>query len=56
MTERGRVAAAAVRAAVVAVDAELAELVSADELAGLRAGLVVLTTIGERLEAGAAAR
>jgi hypothetical protein len=30
-----------------------AELVSPDELAGLRAGLVALTTIRERLEAQA---
>jgi DNA-binding MarR family transcriptional regulator len=50
LTERGRGAAAAVRAGVQAVDAELAELISPAELAGLRAGLIALTTIRERLE------
>jgi DNA-binding MarR family transcriptional regulator len=45
VTERGRVAAAAVRAGVVAVDAELGRLVSVTELAGLRAGLTALAQI-----------
>ncbi len=50
VTDRGRGAAAAVRSAVLAVDAQLAELISPDELAGLRAGLEALITIRERLE------
>jgi DNA-binding MarR family transcriptional regulator len=49
-TDRGRAAAAAVRTAVLAVDAELAELISATELAGLRAGLHALCSIRERIE------
>ena len=49
VTDRGR-AAAAVRAGVEAIDAELAGLVSAAELAGLRAGLIALCDIRERLE------
>jgi len=49
LTDRGRDAAAAVRAGVEWVDAELAERLSADELAGLRAGLVVLIDIGDDL-------
>jgi DNA-binding MarR family transcriptional regulator len=49
-TDRGRAAAAAVRTAVLAVDAELAELISATELAGLRAGLRALCSIRERIE------
>jgi DNA-binding MarR family transcriptional regulator len=52
LTERGRAAAAEVRAGVVAVDEELAGMLSATEMAGLRAGLVGLCTIRERLEAG----
>jgi DNA-binding MarR family transcriptional regulator len=50
LTERGRGAAEAVRDGVEAVDTELAELISPAELAGLRAGLIALTTIRERLE------
>ncbi len=50
VTERGRAAAAAVRAGVQAVDAELAELISPAELKGLRAGLVALCDIRDRLE------
>ncbi len=50
LTDRGRAAAAAVRAGVEAVDDELAELLSPAELAGLAAGLIALTTIRERLE------
>ncbi len=45
LTERGRAAAAAVRSAVEAVDAELAERISPAELAGLRAGLTALAEI-----------
>ena len=50
VTERGRAAAAAVRAGVVAIDAELAELISPAELGGLRAGLTALCDIRERME------
>ena len=50
LTDRGRGAGSAIRAGVEAVDAELAELISPAELAGLQAGLVALTTIRERLE------
>jgi DNA-binding MarR family transcriptional regulator len=49
-TERGRAAAAAVRAAVEAVDQELAGRLSQAELRGLRAGLVALSDIRERFE------
>jgi DNA-binding MarR family transcriptional regulator len=49
-TDRGRAAAAAVRAGVEAIDDELAQLVSPAELAGLRAGLIALCDIRERLE------
>lgn len=52
LTERGRAAAGAVRAAVESVDAELAGLITPAELAGLRAGLVALTEIRERMEEG----
>jgi DNA-binding MarR family transcriptional regulator len=47
-TDRGRAAARAVRAAVEDIDAQLAELLSADQLAGLRAGLVALASIKAR--------
>jgi DNA-binding MarR family transcriptional regulator len=53
VTERGKGAAAAVRAAVLSVDNELAGLISPEELAGLRTGLVALITIRERMEAEA---
>jgi DNA-binding MarR family transcriptional regulator len=49
-TERGRAAAAEVRAGVEEVDARLAALLAPGELAGLRAGLVALTAIREELE------
>jgi DNA-binding MarR family transcriptional regulator len=49
-TERGRAAAAAVRDAVVSVDRELAGLLSEEQMAGLRAGLVALCDIRERME------
>jgi DNA-binding MarR family transcriptional regulator len=50
LTDRGRAAAEAVRAGVVAVDEELSKLISPTELDGLRTGLVALTTIRERME------
>jgi uridine phosphorylase len=50
VTERGRAAAGAVRVGVVAIDAELAALISPQELAGLRAGLTALCDIRERME------
>jgi DNA-binding MarR family transcriptional regulator len=50
LTQRGKAAAAAVGAGVRAVDAELMELCSAEEIAGLRAGLVGLITVRERRE------
>jgi len=52
LTDRGRAAAAAIRAGVEAVDAELAELISPDELVGLRAGLAALGKIKERMDQG----
>jgi DNA-binding MarR family transcriptional regulator len=50
VAERGRAAAEAIKAGVDAVDAELATLVSPSELAGLRAGLIALCDIRERIE------
>jgi DNA-binding MarR family transcriptional regulator len=50
LTERGRAAAVAVREGVVAVDEELATLISAVDSAGLRAGLIALCDIRDRLE------
>jgi DNA-binding MarR family transcriptional regulator len=50
LTERGRAAAAAVRAGVESVDRQLAEMISADEFAGFRSGLIALTDIRERAE------
>jgi len=50
LTERGRAAAVAVRTGVEAVDRELAGLVSATDLAGLRAGLGALAMIRDRME------
>jgi hypothetical protein len=51
LTDRGRAAAAAaVRAGVEDVDAELARMLTPAELAGLVAGLVALTEIRERME------
>jgi DNA-binding MarR family transcriptional regulator len=50
VTDRGRAAAAAVRAGVISVDEELAELITPAQLEGLRAGLIALTTIRERME------
>jgi DNA-binding MarR family transcriptional regulator len=48
LTERGRAAAATIRAAVGQVDKELAGMLSPGELAGLRAGLTALGVIKER--------
>ncbi len=45
LTERGRAAAAVIRAAIVQVDAELTSMISATELAGLRAGLRALAGV-----------
>jgi DNA-binding MarR family transcriptional regulator len=50
VTDRGRAAAAVVRAGVQAIDEELAGLVLPTELAGLRAGLVALCDIRERMD------
>ncbi len=50
LTERGRAAAQAVRAGVEVVDAELSAAISADQLAGLRAGLYALAEIKVRQE------
>jgi DNA-binding MarR family transcriptional regulator len=48
LTERGRGAAEAVRAAVEAIDAELADSIAPEQLAGLRAGLNALARINWR--------
>ena len=45
LTERGAGAAAAIQTAVDAIDAALAERISAEELNGLRAGLAALTEL-----------
>lgn len=45
LTERGRAAAATVRSAIEAVDAELAALITVEQQAGLLAGLRALATI-----------
>jgi len=50
LTERGRAAAEAVRAGVASIDAELADALTGEQLAGLHAGLVALTEIRERHE------
>jgi DNA-binding MarR family transcriptional regulator len=49
LTDRGRAAAAAVRAGVETIDAELAQMVTPVELAGLRSGLTALGRIKERM-------
>jgi DNA-binding MarR family transcriptional regulator len=51
LTERGRAAGTAVRDGVVAVDEELAQRCTPEQIAGLRAGLVALCDIRERMEA-----
>jgi DNA-binding MarR family transcriptional regulator len=48
LTERGRGAAEAVRAAVEAIDVELAAAITPAEMAGLRAGLTALAEINLR--------
>ena len=54
LTERGRAAAAEVRAAIDQIDSELAQTLSPAELAGLRKGLFALSQIRERHAAGRA--
>jgi hypothetical protein len=50
ITDRGRVAAAAVRAGVADVDAELAARLPPDGVAQLRAGLIALIQVREEME------
>ncbi len=50
VTERGQAAADAIRSAVTAVDARLATMISAEEMSGLRAGLLALAEIKEQME------
>ena len=50
LTPRGEAAAREVRSAVEEVDRELAGQLTAEQLEGLRAGLVALTTIREQME------
>jgi hypothetical protein len=50
LTQRGKEAALEVRSAVEEVDRELASQLTAEQLDGLRAGLVALTTIREQME------
>jgi len=54
-TERGRAAARVVRGAVVAVDEELGRRVSAEQIAGMRAGLIALCDIRDGMEEAARA-
>ena len=56
LTERGRGAAVEIRAAVEEVDRRLADKLSADQLAGLRAGLVALCDIRDDLESTASSK
>jgi DNA-binding MarR family transcriptional regulator len=49
-TDRGRAAAEAIKTGVDAVNAELVDLISADGVKGLRAGLIALIDIRERME------
>jgi DNA-binding MarR family transcriptional regulator len=49
-TERGRAAAAATHAGVAAIDEQLGAMLTAEQRAGLRDGLVALCAIRERLE------
>jgi hypothetical protein len=51
LTDRGRAAAAAVRAGVELIDAELARMITPTELSGLRAGLEALGHIHDRMKA-----
>lgn len=48
LTDRGRTAAIAIQTAIDAVEAELARLITADELHGLRAGLAAYRAIRAR--------
>ena len=48
LTDRGRTAAIAIRTATDAIDATIAQLITADELHGLRAGLAAYRVIHER--------
>jgi DNA-binding MarR family transcriptional regulator len=52
LTERGHAAVAAIGAGTNAIDGELAHMLSDDELHGMRAGLVALGQIKERMKAG----
>jgi DNA-binding MarR family transcriptional regulator len=54
LTDRGRAAAALVRAAIDQIDAELAQILSPAEVAGLRKGLLALSQIRQRHPAGRA--
>jgi DNA-binding MarR family transcriptional regulator len=49
LTDRGRAAAAAVRAGVEAIDKELAQMISPEQLAGFRAGLEALAKIKDQM-------
>jgi DNA-binding MarR family transcriptional regulator len=51
LTDRGRTAAIAIRMAIDGVEAKLGQLISPDELHGLRAGLAAYRTIRERWDA-----
>ena len=55
-TERGRAAAAAIRAGVVSVDDELATMITPEQLAAMREGLFALIGIRERLDEAAGRR
>lgn len=48
LTDRGRTAAIAIQTAISAIDTTLAQLIKADELHGLRAGLAAYRVIRER--------
>ncbi len=50
LTERGRAAAAVVRAAVKKIDLQLTAMLSPAEIAGLRAGLAALAAIKEKTQ------
>ena len=52
LTERGHAAAAAIRAGIDEVEAELARMLTPADLAGLRAGLAALGQIREKTERG----
>jgi DNA-binding MarR family transcriptional regulator len=48
LTERGRTAAVAIRAAIERIELALAQLITADQLLGLRAGLAAFRQLRER--------